>query len=115
MKQRRCTEEHIIGILKRMDAGQHVLDACRTHGMSEATYHRWTTTYSGVDVSEARRRKQLEDENRRLNQLVADLALDTTALNEVLGKTWERLPCDVRWWASSSSTSRCRSGGRVTW
>jgi len=88
MKQSRFTEEHIIGILKRVEAGQKILDVCRTHGISEATYHRWKTKYGGLDVSEARRLKQLEDENRRLKQLVADLTLDNTALKEVLGKKW---------------------------
>ncbi len=80
MKQSRFTEEHIIGILKSVEAGQKVLDACRTHGISEATYHRWKTKYGGLDVSEARRLKHLEDENRRLKQLVADLTLDNAAL-----------------------------------
>ena len=88
MKQSRFTEEQIIGILKRVEAGQKILDVCRTHGISEATYHRWKTKYGGLDVSEARRLKQLEDENRRLKQLVADLTLDNTALKEVLGKKW---------------------------
>ncbi len=58
MKQSRCTEAHIIGILKSVEAGQKVLDACRTHGISEATYHRWKTKYGGLEVSEARRLKQ---------------------------------------------------------
>ena len=88
MKQSRFTEEQIIGILKRVEAGQKILDVCRTHGISEATYHRWKTKYGGLDVSEARRLKHLEDENRRLKQLVADLTLDNTALKEVLGKKW---------------------------
>ncbi len=86
MKQSQFTEAQIIGILKRVEAGQKILDVCRTHGISEATYHRWKTKYGGLDVSEARRLKQLEDENRRLKQLVADLTLDNTALKEVLGK-----------------------------
>ncbi len=88
MKQSRFTEEHIIGILKGVEAGQKVLDACRAHGISEATYHRWKTKYGGLEVSEARRLKQLEDENRRLKQLVADLTLDNAGLKEVLGKKW---------------------------
>jgi putative transposase len=88
MKQSRFTEEQIIGILKSVEAGQKVLDVCRTHGISEATYHRWKTKYGGLEVSEARRLKQLEDENRRLKHLVADLTLDNAALKEVLGKTW---------------------------
>ncbi len=58
MKQSRFTEAHIIGILKGVEAGQNVLDAHRTHGISEATYHRWKTKYGGLEVSEARRRKQ---------------------------------------------------------
>ncbi len=86
MKQTRYTEEHIIGILKSVEAGQKVLDACRTHGISEATYHRWKTKYGGLEVSEACRLKQWEDENRRLKHLVVDLTLDNTALKEALEK-----------------------------
>lgn len=88
MRQRRFTEEQIIGILKRVETGQKVLDVCRTHGISEATYHRWKTKYGGLEVNEARRLKQLEDENRRLKQLVAELTLDNVALKDVLGKKW---------------------------
>ncbi len=88
MRQSRFTEEQIIGILKRVEPGQKVLDVCRAHGISEATYHRWKTKYGGLEVNEARRLKQLEDENRRLKQLVAELTLDNVALKDVLGKKW---------------------------
>ncbi len=86
MRQSRFTEAQIIGILKRVESGQKVTDVCRTEGISEATYHRWKTKYGGLEVSEARRLKQLEDENRRLKQLVAELTLDNVALKDVLAK-----------------------------
>ena len=66
MRKSRFTEEQINNILKVVEMGQRVTDACRTHGISEQTYHRWKAKYGGLDVNEARRLKQLEDENRRL-------------------------------------------------
>lgn len=88
MRQSRFSEEQIIGILKRVEAGQKVLDVCREQGISEATYHRWKAKYGGLEVNDARRLRQLEDENRRLKQLVANLTLDNVALKDVLGKKW---------------------------
>ena len=80
MKKSRYTEEQIIGILKQHEAGEKTADLCREHGISEATFYNWKAKYGGLDVSEAQRLRQMEDENRRLKQLVADLSLDKEML-----------------------------------
>ena len=74
MKKKRYTEEQIIGILKEADASMAVTELCRKHGMSNPTFYKWRAKYGGMDVPDARRLKQLEDENRRLKGLVADQA-----------------------------------------
>jgi putative transposase len=86
MKQSRYTEEQIIGVLKQGEAGMKTAEICREHGISGATYYKWKAKYGGLEVSEARRLRQLEDENRRLKQIVADLTLDNQALKTVLAK-----------------------------
>jgi putative transposase len=88
MRKSRFTEEQIIGILKEKDGGAKVVDLCRRHGITEQTYFRWKAKYGGLEVSEARRLKQIEDENRRLKHLVADLTLDNQALKALVGKRW---------------------------
>jgi putative transposase len=88
MKKSRFNETQIIGILKEAAAGVKLGELVRKHGISEQTYYRWKAKYGGMDVSEARRLKQLEDENGRLKNLVADLTLDNQALKAVLGKRW---------------------------
>jgi putative transposase len=88
MRKSKFTEEQIINILKRVEAGQKITDACRSNGISEQTYHRWKAKYGGLDVNEARRLKHLEDENRRLKQIVADLTLDNRVLKDVVSKKW---------------------------
>jgi len=86
MKKTRYTEEQIIGVLKRMEAGRKVAELARELGVSEATLYTWKSKYGGLEVSEARRLKELEDENRRLTHIVADLSLDKEALKAVIRK-----------------------------
>ncbi len=88
MKRKRFPEEQIIGILKQAEAGKSVKELVREHGISDATFYTWRRKFGGMDVSDARRLKQLEDENRRLKKLVADQALDNQALKDVLKKKW---------------------------
>jgi putative transposase len=88
MRRSRFTEEQIIGILKEALAGAKVGDLVRKHGISEHTFYRWKAKYGGMEVSDARRLRQLEEENRRLKTAVADLTLDNQALKAVLGKRW---------------------------
>ncbi|MCJ9751922.1 IS3 family transposase [Neorhizobium sp. BETTINA12A] len=86
MKKQRFTEEQIIGVLKEQEAGVKAADLCRKHGISEATFYNWKAKYGGMEVSEAKRLKALEDENTRLKKLLAEQMLDAAALRELLGK-----------------------------
>lgn len=88
MRKSKFNEEQIINILKSVETGQKVTDVCRNNGISEQTYHRWKAKYGGLDINEARRLKLLEQENRRLKQIVADRTLDNHALKDVLAKKW---------------------------
>jgi len=88
MRKSRFSEEQIIKILKEKEAGAKLADLCRRHGISEQTFHRWKAKFGGMEVNDARRLKQLEDENRRLKHLVADLTLDNQALKAVVAKKW---------------------------
>ena len=88
MKARKYTEEQIIAVLKEGGAGARVADLCRKYGMSEATYYNWKAKYTGMTVSDLKRLKALEAENRRLKQLVAEQALDNQALKELLSKNF---------------------------
>jgi putative transposase len=83
MKRKRFGEEQIIGILKQAEGGLPLPELIRQHGICEGTYYRWKSKYGGLELSEAKRLKQLEDENRRLKRLVADQALDIQILKEV--------------------------------
>ena len=88
MKKTQFTEEQILGILKQVEGGRKIADVCREHGISDATYHRWKSKYGGLEVSQLRRLKQLEEENRKLKQLVGELTLDNAALKDVVAKKW---------------------------
>ena len=84
----RFTEEQIIRILNEAQAGKKPADICREYGISEKTYYVWKSKFGGMTVSEAKRLKGLEEENRRLKQIVADQALDIRALKEINSKNW---------------------------
>ena len=88
MKKSRYKEEQIIAVLKEVDAGAKLQDVIRRLGVSEQTYYRWKAKYGGMEVSDAKKLKALEDENRRLKQMVADQALDLQALKAVVAKKW---------------------------
>ena len=88
MKKVKYSEEQIIGVLKEAEAGMPIVELCRKYGISDATYYNWKAKYGGMTVSDAKRLKQLEDENRRLKQIVADLSLDNQALKAVISKNF---------------------------
>jgi putative transposase len=88
MKRKRFTEEQIIGILREQEAGVKTGDLARKHGVSEATLYNWKAKFGGMDVSDAKRLKALEDENGKLKRLLADAMLDNTALKDLLSKKW---------------------------
>lgn len=88
MANKKFTEEQIIGILREGEAGAKIADLCRRHGVSDATYYRWKAKYAGLTLSELKRLKALEEENRRLKQIVADQALDNRVLKELLSKNF---------------------------
>ncbi len=95
MKRSRFTDEQIIGILKEHEAGTPVSELCRKHGVSDASIYKWKAKFGGMDVSEARRLKTLEDENTKLKRLLADAMLDNAALKDLFGKecTGPPRPC----------------------
>lgn len=88
MRKSKFTEEQIVAALKQADAGMKVEDICRKLGVTPTTFYRWKARFAGMDVSEAKRLKQLEDENRRLKEMVADQALDIQMLKAVVAKKW---------------------------
>jgi putative transposase len=88
MKGKRFSEEQIIGVLKEAEAGLPLPDLLRKHGIAQGTFYRWKTKFGGLEVSDAKRLKALEEENRRLKRLVADQALDIQILKDVTSKKW---------------------------
>jgi putative transposase len=86
MKKQRHSEEQIIAVLKEAQAGAKVDDVCRRHGISQPTYYKWKQRFGGLEVSDARRLRILEEENRKLKKLVAEQALDAMVLKEILAK-----------------------------
>lgn len=86
MKSKRFTETQIVKILKEAEAGEKVAELCRKYGMSDASFYNWKAKYGGMELSDVRRLKELEEENRRLKQIVADQALNIHALDAVIKK-----------------------------
>ena len=88
MKRSRFSEEQIIAVLKEQEAGMATADVCRRHGISSATFYKWKSKYGGLEVSDARRLRQLEQENARLKKLLAEALLENEVTKEVLRKKW---------------------------
>ncbi len=88
MRSKRHSEEQIIAVLKQAQAGVKTVEICRQHGISEQTFYRWKAKYGGLELSEAKKLRRLEEENRQLKQLVGDLSLDKQALQDVLSKNF---------------------------
>ena len=88
MRRSRFSEQQIIGILKEHEAGLSAAELCRKHGISDATFYKWRTKYGGMEVSDARKLKGLEEENRKLKKLLAESALDNATLKEMLTKNF---------------------------
>ena len=86
MRKSRFTETQILKVLKEVEAGRQVKDVCREYGISDATYYNWKSKYGGMEVSDIKRLKELEEENAKLKRMYADMALENTALKDVIEK-----------------------------
>jgi putative transposase len=88
MKGKRFSEEQIIGVLREQEAGAKTAEVCRKHGITATTFYRWKSKYGGMDVSEAKRLRALEDENAKLKKLLAEAMLDNAMLKDIASKKW---------------------------
>jgi putative transposase len=88
MKRSRFSEEQIIGVLREQEAGMKVSDLCRKHGISEPTFYAWKSKFGGMSIPDARRLKQLEEENARLKKLLAEVMLDNAVLKDITARKW---------------------------
>lgn len=88
MKKKRFTEDQIVKVLREYEGGREIKDLCRELGITSATFYNWRKKYSGMDSSQLKRLKELEEENRKLKQMYADAALDIVALKDVISKKW---------------------------
>ena len=95
MKRSRFNEEQIIAIVKEQEAGMVTAEVCRRHGISSATFYKWKSKFGGLDVSEARRLRSLEEENSRLKKLLAEAMLDNAVLKDLASKKWLLSPRDT--------------------
>jgi putative transposase len=113
MKRSRFTEEQIIGILREQKSGTATGDVCRRHGISNATFYKRKAKFGGLDVSEARRLRVLEDENAKLKRLLAEAMLDNAMPKDITTKKFGRPPRGEKRWLTSAGATRRASGGRV--
>jgi putative transposase len=98
MKRSRFSDEQIIAILKEQEAGMPTAEVCRRHGISPATFYKWKAKYGGLEVSEAKRLRSLEDENAKLKKLLAEAMLDIAVLKDITAKKWSRPPQSGKRW-----------------
>src|ERR1700736_6725520 len=113
MKASRFTEEQIIGVLREQEAGAKTAEPCRKHGISIATFYKWKAKYGGLEVSDAKRLKALEDENAKLKKLLAEAMLDNAMLKDIASKKWWRPPSGEKPSLTCRSPTRSANGGRV--